>query len=150
MLISTEAVTSCSTYVEGVLFRARALLITCWLSTGMSLLDAWIPVIVPCFKLPGTVKEAISALTCLLQLGLEFWYSILLWYETDEVVEKTEDSLELWPWWDDNLSFGTTILISVSMLADDGVSLWNERALEEEIDDLFAIIPMSTNYLRWW
>ena len=98
----------------------------------------WISGLILCSELSDTIKEVIFVSTCLLQLGLELWHSILLWYETDEVVNNIEDSLELGLWWDNDLSLGVAILMFKSMLVDNWTSLWDKKASEVKIDDLFT------------
>jgi len=61
-----------------------------------------------------------------------------LWYETDEVVNNIEDYLELGLWWNNDLSLGVAILMSKSMLVDNWTSLWDKKASEVKIDDLFT------------
>ena len=55
-------------------------------------------------------------------------------------MDEMEDSLELMLGWDNDLPFGTVIviLISMSILCTDWTSLFDKRALVVIKDDLFA------------
>ena len=54
----------------------------------------------------------------------------------------------MWPYWDDDFPLRAAILISIFIINNDEVILWNERAIKEEKEDLLTITPMSTNHLR--
>ena len=45
----------------------------------------------------------------------------------------------MWLYWDDDLLLRGAILMSIFMIDDDGVILWDERAIKEEKDNLFAL-----------